>query len=98
MSNFSEQASILQSLIRKQKCRMNNTELKKRITFLLCDDNANYYKKELEKLSIIFNICEGLLISQKYQRTLYYLCLIQKKIDRLYKRVNQDFGVIQKKM
>lgn len=98
MDIYDEQAQILYKLLAMQKERLRDSELKKKFTFILCDTRSSYYKEELYKLEKIISVCEELIITQKYQRSLYYLCVLKKKLDNIILNVNKDFYTIQKQM
>ena len=98
MDIYDEQAQILYKLLAMQKERLRDSELKKKFTFILCDTRSSYYKEELYKLEKIISVCEELIITQKYQRSLYYLCVLKKKLDNIILYVNKDFYTIQKQM
>lgn len=98
MNIYDEQAQILYKLLVMQKERLRDSELKKKFTFILCDTKSSYYKEELYKLERIISVCEELIITQKYQRSLYYLCVLKKKLDNIILKVNKDFYTIQKQM
>lgn len=98
MNAYKEQSAILHNLLYKQKQRIGNPELKKKLAFLFCADEENLYRRKLNELAAIINVCEELLIAQKYQRALYYICVVMKKVDDMQKCVEKDFQEIQKEI
>ena len=98
MDIYDEQVQILYKLLVMQKERLRDSELKKKFTFILCDTRSSYYKDELYKLEKIISVCEELIITQKYQRALYYLCILKKKLDNIILKANKDFYKIQNKI
>ena len=98
MDTYEEQSAILHNLLNKQKRRIGEPETKKKLFFLFCVDDKNLYRNELDALAAVINVCEELLIAQKYQRALYYICAVTKKIDSLKNMIDKDFEKIQEEI
>ena len=92
-----EQAFVLEKLIARQKRRLD-MDLRKKLSFVMWDCKGTVYEKRMEELALLFRIGENLLFLQQYHRAFIYTILLERKIDWLQDKADQDFERIRQKM
>lgn len=99
LMNESElQAKVLKKLLYKQKLCIQDKEFLKRLTFVLCGNNKQYYSEKLKELSGIFNISEMLIMSKRFHHALCYLCMADYVVREISGKMEKDFRTISKQI
>lgn len=92
------QTVVLNKLLHKQKLIIQDKEFLKKLTFVLCGNNAKYYREKLKELSKLFNISEMLIMSKRFHHALRYLSMAEYVSKDINVQMKKDFEIISRQI